>query len=341
MAGVPVGDAAAVNGVSTLRLVSIAALCGFYIGVSSLLIRFNKYLMHESRFPYSMQLSSMHMAFSLFYCSLFYLVKPSSFPGMKSTEGKRTELLRWFVPIGLAFAVSLYASNTAYKYSNVAFLQFMKEGNVIISFLISCAAGLQVMNRVKLAIVFWIVACSALCVTNEVQFVLFGFVIQLVSQVAECCRVVLGELVLGGSGLKLDPMTYTMFAAPTCLAVLMVGNIFTWEAQIVPRAVELWYLLLPNASLAFVLNVTVAMIIKEASAVGFILTGVVKDIVLVTVSAMAFGEEVAPLQALGFILILGGIMFWSLIKVAPEHPIVRLVEDMMFMPREYHTKASV
>jgi len=323
--------------ISPAQVARVVFLCTFYIGVSSLLIRFNKYLMHPSRFPYSMELSSMHMAFSLVLCSLFYLVKPSAFPGMASTVGKRGELLRWFAPIGLAFAVSLYTSNKAYSYCNVAFLQFMKEGNVIIIFLISCALGLQVMNRVRLAVIFWIAACSTLCIGNELNFVFVGFVIQLISQVAECCRVVLGECVLGGSGLKLDPLTYTMFAAPTCLLVLMVGNAFTWEAEIVTLAMQHWHLLLPNASLAFVLNLTVATAIKEVSAVGFILTGVVKDIVLVVVSAVAFGETVAPMQALGFSMMLAGVVFWSLMKAAPDHAVVRFVEDALGLPKKEET----
>lgn len=275
----------------------------------------------------------MHMACSLVLCSVLYAFKPESFPGMAATAGRKGELLRWFLPIGLAFAISLYASNAAYSYSNVAFLQFMKEGNAIICFLISCAVGLQVMNRVRLAVIFWIVACSALSVGNELHFVFLGFAIQLVSQVGECCRVVLGECVLGGSGLKLDPLTYTMFAAPTCLAVLLVGNIFTWEGEIWNRAVQNWHLLLPNASLAFVLNVTVATIIKEVSAVGFILTGVVKDIVLVSVSALFFNEQVTRLQALGFSMTLVGILFWSLLKAVPAHPVVRFVEDSLGLPR--------
>lgn len=325
----------------TSRVITISLLCGFYISVSSLLIRFNKYLMHPSRFPYSMELSSMHMACSLVLCSIFYAVRPGSFPGMAATAGKRSDLIRWFLPIGLAFAASLYASNLAYSYSNVAFLQFMKEGNVIIAFLISCAAGLQVMNRVKLAVVFWIVACSALCVGNELHFVWIGFAIQLVSQVAECCRVVLGECVLGGSGLKLDPLTYTLFAAPTCLAVLMIGNIFTWEPEILSRAMQNWHLLLPNATLAFVLNLTVATVIKEASAVGFILCGVTKDIFLVAVSAVYFGEQITNLQVLGFSMILAGILFWSLMKAMPQHPVVRFVEDSFGLPREEETTPLV
>jgi len=315
------------------KIITVVLLCVLYIGVSSLLIRFNKFLVEPHRFPFPATLSALHMACSLFFCSIFYLVRPSAFPGMVATEGKRLDLLRWFVPIGFTFAVSLFASNQAYLYANVTFLQFMKEANAIISFLISCAVGLQVMNRVRLANILWIVTFSAICVEGEVHFVWLGFVVQGISQLAECSRVVLGECVLSGSSLKLDPLTYNLFAAPSCLAFLAVAHVFAWDQQIIPRAMQLWYLLLPNATLAFVLNLLVATVIKETSAVGFILTGVVKDIVLVVVSSLVFGETVTGQQAVGFTLVLAGILFWSFMKAMPNHPFVRWVEDRMGLPK--------
>merc|ERR1719203_1244373 len=189
------------------------------------------------------------------------------------------------------------------------------------------------MNRVRLANIVWIVVFSAICVTGELHFVWLGFAVQFVSQLAECSRVVLGECVLSGSSLKLDPLTYNLFAAPSCLAFLALAHIFTWDPQIIPRAMQLWYLLLPNATLAFVLNLLVATVIKEVSAVGFILTGVVKDIVLVVVSSLVFGEVVTRQQAVGFTMVLTGILFWSFMKAMPHHPFVRWVEDAMGLPR--------
>jgi len=315
------------------RVVFIMVLCASYIAVSSLLIRFNKHLVAPDRFPYPMALSALHMFCSLCLCSLFYLVRPSAFPSMAATEGKRAELLRWLAPIGLTFAISLYASNKAYAFANVTFLQFMKEGNVVITFLISCAVGLQVMNRVKFVNIIWITTFSALCVTGELNFVWMGFALQLTSQLAECSRVVLGECVLNGSSIKLDPLTYTLFVAPTCLTVLLVGNAFLWEHEIVNRAVQLWHLLLPNAMLAFILNLLTATLVKEVSAVGAILAGVVKDMFLVVVSAAAFGEVVTHQQATWFVMILAGILFWSLSKAMPDHPFVVHVEGKMGLIR--------
>mmetsp|Transcript_66030 Transcript_66030/g.214791 ORF Transcript_66030/g.214791 Transcript_66030/m.214791 type:complete len:349 (-) Transcript_66030:123-1169(-) len=327
-------NASGSQAMSALDIVKRVSLCLAYIVVSASLIRFNKFLMNKDRFPYSMCLTSCHMSMSFSLCLVLYLVKPGAFPGVANSEGKKLLVLKWMAPIGVAFAVSLYTSNQAYIYCSVTFLQFMKEGNVIIAFLLSCAVGLQAMNRVRCAIIAWIITGSAMAVTGEVHFVLIGFVFQLISQFAECSRAVMGEVVLGGGGLKLDPLSYTLFVAPTCLLVLLVGNAVTWDPAIPASLAHWWPYILPNALLAFVLNILVASIIKEISAVGFILAGVCKDIAIVLFSAVFFAETVTGQQGVGFMVALAGVFFWSYLKVSPDSTAAMVVARLLQMPPE-------
>merc|ERR1719401_1282694 len=174
-------------------------------------------------------------------------------------------VVKWFAPIGLSFAVSLYTSNQAYLYCNVTFLQFMKEGNVIITFLMSCAFGLQVLSRLRMATIAWIIIGACLSVTGELHFAWIGFWLQLCSQLAECLRIVIGEIVLSKDSLKLDPLSYTLFAAPACLIVLLVALAVTWDPRM-PAAFHTWLpYLAPNALLAFTLNVMGAVMLKHVS----------------------------------------------------------------------------
>mmetsp|Transcript_71020 Transcript_71020/g.205907 ORF Transcript_71020/g.205907 Transcript_71020/m.205907 type:complete len:344 (+) Transcript_71020:42-1073(+) len=314
-------------------------LCMSYIVTSAGLIRFNKYLMHTARFPHAMVLTFFHMTFSFVLCSCLYLLRPRLFPGIASSAGKRILLLKWFIPIGLFYAVSLFASNQAYLYCNVTFLQFLKESNVAIAFTISCLLGLQVINRTKCAIIVWVIVGSSLTVSGEMHFVWLGFGFQIVSQLCECTRAVMGEVVLSGGGLKLDPMSYTLFCAPTCMLVLLVGNMFDWDHSTVEDFKRLWPVLLPNVLLAFVLNVLVACMLKEISAVGFILTGIIKDICIVLFSAVAFHEPVMPVQVLGFVITIMGVFTWSAMKIAPTGQLARSL-DRLFGVREADPKGS-
>lgn len=300
-----------------------AAVCALYIVVSAALIHFNKYLMHPGRFPYAMALTAFHMLVTFLLCSLLFLLKPSLFPGMATTAGRRGQLLLWFMPLGFLFAVGLYCSNRAYLYCSVAFLQFMKEMNVVLVFGLSCLAGLQHCTRSRLLVLAWIILGASVAVVGELHFVWVGFAVQAVSQLGESGKNVLGEWIMRGSDLKLDPLTYTMFMSPMCLAVLLVGTVVTWRDEIAAHAVLWWKLLLPNACLAFLLNVAVALVIKECSAVTFVLAGLVKDMAIVAACVLVFGEVVVHQQFMGFAICLGGIFCWSYMRARPSSPWVQ------------------
>uniref|UniRef100_A0A7S1M652 Sugar phosphate transporter domain-containing protein n=1 Tax=Alexandrium catenella TaxID=2925 RepID=A0A7S1M652_ALECA len=326
----PLAAAQATAPLSTAQCLKKLLLCAVYVSVSTLLIRFNKLMMQEGRFPFAMALSAIHMFVSSALCGLLYLAAPHMFPAMEATKGQRCDLMKMFVPIGLFFAVMLVGSNQAYAYCSVALLQFMKEANVMIVFLISCAVGLQSMSRTRVALILWVIVGATISVSGDLKFSLVGVAFQAVSQLAECARMVLGEFVLCGR--KLDPLTYTSFIAPICLAVLLVASLAHWDPLIGPAFVKCWPLLLVNALVAFVLNVLVATVIKEISAVGFVLAGLTKDIVIVVLSSLIFHETLTFTQWAAFAMTLGGVGLWSMMKVSPDALPVQLLERALCMP---------
>eukprot|EP00418_Pyrodinium_bahamense_P071563 CAMPEP_0179084804 /NCGR_PEP_ID=MMETSP0796-20121207/38371_1 /TAXON_ID=73915 /ORGANISM="Pyrodinium bahamense, Strain pbaha01" /LENGTH=347 /DNA_ID=CAMNT_0020782231 /DNA_START=33 /DNA_END=1076 /DNA_ORIENTATION=- len=299
-------------------------LCATYIAVSTILIRFNKLMMQEDHFPFAMALSCFHMIVSSVLCVVLYLGKPSMFPAMESTKGQRLALMRWFFPISVCFAVMLFGSNKAYIYCSVTMLQFMKEANVMLVFLISCVVGLQSINRLRVVLIIWVIASATVSVSGDIRFSLTGILFQATSQVAECSRVVLGELIL--KGFNLDPLTYMIFVAPTSFAILFVATLCNWSPQIWLAFLQWWPLLLLNAGVAFILNLLVVTIIKEISAVGFTLTGLTKDIVIVVLSCIIFGEPITMVQWSAFGATLLGVGFWSLLKISPSSLPVQMLE---------------
>lgn len=138
----------------------------------------------------------------------------------------------------------------------------------------------------------------------------------------ECSKNILQEYILSGSEIKLDPLTYQIFMCPVCLVVLFIGNLATWDNAIIERAAIWWPYLIPNALCAFALNVTIAVLIKQTSAMAFILSGVVKDMVIVCASTFMFGDVLARQQIVGFSVATTGIFVWSYCKVQPNAPLV-------------------
>ncbi|CAK0907673.1 unnamed protein product [Prorocentrum cordatum] len=317
------------GGFSLAQVLKTLALCTGYIALSGGLINFNKYLMHKGRFPHPMALTAMHMFASLLLTSIVLLVRPSAMPSVEACKGKVGQLYKYLAPIGVLFAIMLYGSNRAYLYCSVAFLQFMKEANVVLVFTFSALAGLQFFNRQRVVVIAWVILGSSLCVHGELNFVFIGFMLQGVSQLAECARAVVAEVVLTGSEFKLDPLSYTFFMAPVCLLVLGIGNMITWDHSVITDLAVWWPYLIPNACLAFCLNVMIAQVIKETSAVGFIITGVVKDIALVVFSSVVFHDSITANQWLSFSITLSGVFFWSFMKVFPDHAAVQTFEKIL------------
>ena len=180
----------------------IGTYCSLYTALSGGLIDPNRYLVHEGRFPHPMALTASHMSTSLALTSIILLVRPSVMPSVARNGGRLFDLYMYLIPIGCFFA----------------FLQFMMETNVVLAFRFSALAGLQTVNRQRLFVILWVISGSSLCVSGELHFALTGFLLQLVSQFAECIRAVIAELVLSGNDYKLDSLSYAFFISPVCLA---------------------------------------------------------------------------------------------------------------------------
>eukprot|EP00930_Biecheleria_cincta_P013270 TRINITY_DN11919_c0_g1_i2.p1 TRINITY_DN11919_c0_g1~~TRINITY_DN11919_c0_g1_i2.p1 ORF type:complete len:327 (+),score=76.37 TRINITY_DN11919_c0_g1_i2:66-1046(+) len=289
-----------------------------YIAVSCSLITFNKYLMHEDRFPHAKALTATHMSVTLCMSMILYKVAPSLYPTMGKAKDNWQTLLKYLVPLGTLFALALYCSNKAYLYSSVAFLQFCKEGNVVIVFAMAVMIGLQAFSWTKVAILSVVVTGCSLCAHGEIHFVWMGFILQLVSQFAECAKNTIGEVVMSGSGLKLDVLTFVLLQAPCSLLPLVVSTALTWQPEIWIAFQAHWALILLNALNAFALNVLVATTLKRLSAVAFVIIGIMKDSVVVVLSSAIFGDRISLMQIIGFSIIMTGIALWGNLKIKEQ-----------------------
>lgn len=290
-----------------------------YVALSSGLISFNKYLMHAERFPHASALMLVHMTSCTSLAVICYCVKPSLFTSLSNPE-ERVKLstggyLRKIVPVSLLFAVSIVASNMAYNYSGLAFLQIMKESHSVFVYTFSIMLGTEVFRGRQAAVLLCISLCTSLTVGLEIHFVLLGFLLQLVASVTESMKIALQGYLL--QGMRLDSLTFLLMISPSCAMVLVFIQAFSHNqhAAILTDAHRMWPLLLLNGCLAFALNVCIAVGIKLASATSFILWGVLKDILIVTASAFVFHEPLSHLQCLGFSLQVAGVITYSVFRV--------------------------
>merc|ERR1719498_883982 len=189
----------------------------------------------------------------------------------------------------------------------------MKEANLVLVYVFSFIAMLEKFNWRNVGILSFVILATTLTIHGEVNFSWTGFAIQGMGQVFECCKIVLQAMLLTSAGRKLDALTYVLLVMPLCAVILFGGmcvlTAFPHEHFLVPQWHHLeqwWPHLLANACIAFALNVVIALFIKHSSAVAFILAGIAKDVVIVSVSCMMFSEHISLLQGIGFTLQLIG-----------------------------------
>jgi len=202
----------------------VCCIGGTYIALSAGLISFNKYLMHPDRFPFASVFVLMHMVGSTVFASILRVCCPWLFPSL--TDPTRRVDVGWslmfksIVPIATLFATQLVLSNSAYSHSTVAFLQMIKEANIVLVYFLSLLVMLETFRWRNLCILMCIVTATSLCIHGEMQFSMRGLLLQGTSQLAESSKIVLQALVLSG-GSKLDAMSYVLLVAPVSAAALV------------------------------------------------------------------------------------------------------------------------
>ena len=101
---------------------------------------------------------------------------------------------------------------------------------------------------------------------------------------------------------------------PIVIVSLSVFSALIWTPEMTELGKKWWPYLIGNGFCAFLLNITIATVIKRAGAMAFILSGLVKDIVIVcTASYLTNYPEVAinimvdlmPLEAIQCRTLLG------------------------------------
>ena len=155
------------------------------------------------------------------------------------------------------------------------------------------------------------VACAA-----QIDAVPLGILVQCLAIVAEAFRLNTINILLVSRGLKLGPVATLYYIAPLCACAVAIPWAFL-EAPVLMR--HPWLplrrvgapLLLVNATMAFLLNLSVMELIKHTSALTLNVSGVAKDLLLIVWSVTVNGAVVAPVQCVGYAVAVVGVAGYS------------------------------
>lgn len=299
------------------RLLLTYAYLLLYILLSSGQIFFNKWVLSSKymNFPYPVALTLLHMVFSSALC--FLIVKVLKV--VRLEQGMTFDIYATSVfPIGAMFATTLWLGNTAYLYISVAFAQMLKAVMPVAVFLLGAAVGLEKPSMQMLAVMSIISFGVVVASYGEIDFSWVGVVYQLGGVVGEASRLVCIEVLLKRKGVKLNPIGMMYYVSPCSAVCLFIPWIFLERPKM--NLIQTWtvdpLILSLNALCTFALNVSVFLVISHTSALTIRVAGVVKDWVVVLVSALLFTDtKLTSINIVGYGIAIAGVTVYNKIKL--------------------------
>ncbi|KAL3829990.1 hypothetical protein ACJIZ3_018792 [Penstemon smallii] len=291
-----------------------------YIALSSGQIFFNKWVLSskEINFPYPLGLTLLHMVFSSVLC--FILTKVLKI--MKVEEGMTLDIyISSVIPIGAMFAMTLWLGNTAYLYISVAFAQMLKAIMPVAVFILGVFAGLEVMSC-RMLLIMSVISFGVLVASyGEMSINWIGVVYQMGGVVGEALRLIFMEIFVKRKGLKLNPISVMYYVSPCSALCLLIPWIFLEKPKM--DAQGTWsfkpLVLTLNSLCTFALNLSVFLVISHTSALTIRVAGVVKDWVVVLLSALLFADtKLTLINLFGYAIAIAGVAAYNNFKLKKE-----------------------
>lgn len=217
-----------------------------------------------------------------------------------------------FLAISLFFALTLGSGQMAYLFATVPFIQMMKPMNCIFASLAAFMIGLEVPTFTHMVCVVTIAFGVFIATYSAVQFSMAACLLQMTSSVTEGARLAFLQRATT-SAMKVDPVStvyYYSFPCAVCLGIAC----FSLEKHLdFSKLLSPWVLVI-NCTMAVLLNVLIANVIKKTSAVIFTLFGIVKDIGIIGASSFLFSTHITKLMVCGYSISLSGICMYKAYK---------------------------
>ena len=294
------------------RLAADAAAALLWISLSAGVILFNKHILARAGFPFPITLTLWHQLFCAALAAA--LVRGGAVPPCPTMDA--ATYVRAVAPVGALFAGTLWFGNAAYVTLSVSFIQMLKALMPAAVFGVGCALGTEAFKWGTVANMAVVTGGVALASVGEVALVPAGVAAQLASIATESVRLTLVQVLLQGRGLRLNPVTSMYYVAPVsalCLlppwlaleAADLRAGLASGDVAISPAV------LVANAAAAAALNLAVFLLVGRTSALTMNVAGVVKDWLLIGLSAALFGSPVTALNLAGYGVAFCGVVWYN------------------------------
>ena len=294
--------------------------CIAYLVVGPTLIMLNRYILKDLKFSYPMSLSGLGLVSSS--AISFLLVKVFRIVRLKHSKSVTLKfyMLR-IMPIGLFTALTLNFGNRVYLHLSVSLIQMLKAFTPVVTMIMLAVSGLSKPTKLLVGSVFLICVGTAISSAGAIQYTVTGFAFMFLSQFFESFRLVLIQLLVGGSGMKFSVIEGLFYIAPATVMWMVFGLLpfFEFPDMIEANAFQImkdnaWTFLLASL-LGFGVNFVGYFVIQTTSALTLNVFGTIRNLGLIVVSMRSLHEVVTAEQAGGFFVTLSGFTLFQWLKL--------------------------
>ncbi|KAK9072939.1 hypothetical protein SSX86_009375 [Deinandra increscens subsp. villosa] len=297
--------------VSPAVLTALIIASWYFSNIGVLLL--NKYLLSFYGYRYPIFLTMLHMISCTFY-SLISIRWFQIVPFQQILS--RKQFLKIFA-LSVIFCFSVVCGNTSLRYLPVSFNQAIGATTpfftAIFAFLITCKKESPEVYFALVPVVFGIVLAS----NSEPLFHLFGFLVCVGSTAGRALKSVVQGLLLTSESEKLHSMNLLLYMAPMAATILLPfslyieGNVFSKTVDKTRTDSFIVLLLIGNATVAYLVNLTNFMVTKHTSALTLQVLGNAKAAVAAVVSVLIFKNPVTVMGVSGFGVTIMGVVVYS------------------------------
>ncbi|XP_057977013.1 probable sugar phosphate/phosphate translocator At1g12500 [Malania oleifera] len=273
----------------------------------------NKYLLSFYGYRYPIFLTMLHML----SCAVYSFVSISWLEiAPRQHIVSRRQFLK-ILALTAVFCFSVVCGNTSLRYLPVSFNQAIGATTpfftAIFAFLITCKRESGEVYLALLPVVFGIVLSS----NSEPLFHLFGFLVCVGSTAGRALKSVVQGLLLTSEAEKLHSMNLLLYMAPMAALILLPLTLYI-EGNVAAITLEkaradsfILFLLIGNATVAYLVNLTNFLVTKHTSALTLQVLGNAKAAVAAFVSVLIFRNPVTAMGTAGFAVTIMGVVLYS------------------------------
>ncbi|KAI0166876.1 TPT-domain-containing protein [Hypoxylon sp. FL1284] len=306
-----------------------------WIFFSNLTILFNKWLLDDAGFP--VILTWWHMTFATLATQV--LARTTTIlDGRHKVKMTPKLYMKAVIPIGFLYSGSMVTSTLVYLYLSVPFIQMLKAAAPVVTLLVGWLWGVEHPTWLKFFYITIIALGVVMASAGEIHFSWPGFVYQVAGILLESVRVTMIQSLVSAEGLSMDPLVSLYYYAPVCAVTNFVLSLASgWSTIEWTHAAEVgFWMLLLNAVVAFLLNVSSVLLIGKTSGLILVLTGIFKNILLVVAAVAIWGTPITSLQLVGYTLALFGMLLyqsgWDEAKTSLTYPFQYIYQNTRLPP---------